>query len=772
LQEGKDLFPQVKELESALAKVFSESRRLGTVNESGFGRPTGAPHNRAKFRFSSDYFPNLSENFSKGLSFCIYVAPAQVRPELHTLIRRLFPSNREYDDDVAIVQLKKFSTLYKQGGELLWKHWRWCVSLETVGGYRSPESAPSLIDEAREWVQGEIKYNEEMTQSRARRWAKLDTLLPANAKRPEPLTLRQFLQDPTRYATMGSGRGLPRMEARVRQWGKDGWTEEDVKLKSSKWAGYLASDVDALERLARKREKQHNWMFIKPDEPAKIRSIVVGDQSTYLKMSFLDYFVQAALSGAEKLPLMWGDKQRRENIVQFARRAANRLLVKVPVDQSGFDFRVALILVLDVVSWLVDLAVRFGAGDDGIELGEALLYSLDGGVLEADGVEVPIERGVLSGWKWTALIDSLANFVQFEEIREAMGIPTTLIDTSWFFGDDVDAATRTEESAVALLRGYTAYGLDVNPSKSWISRTRDEFLRKVAENGDVRGYPARTVTGILYQRPGSRPPQASQRVQEQVESWAKLVSRGADESRVLGLMRAEIARIFNLSDSDAWDLLHSPRAVGGLGVTPYGSRWLGIRPTGPATSKPGFISAKVPLLRGLEASEDELNSVLDTVLSSQLEEPPMRVREYEVRKLNDGMRWAPRMLPTCMPLDGIYWNAPPRPRWRSWNNVYNMVVRERARASWRSVLTEVRNQTEVAKARSDLGSRCWLDWLRGSLESAPVSGWDETIAGAVAKSQAGRVWDRIKRWGVNRWRLYVEISTQAILAEQSRYLGS
>ena len=209
-----------------------------------------------------------------------------------------------------------------------------------------------------------------------------------------------------------------------------------------------------------------------------------------------------------------------------------------------------------------------------------------------------------------------------------------------------------------------------------------------------------------------------------------------------------------------------------MGVAPFGSRWLGLVPVGTGSRQPKILAVRSPLLAELGASEEEQARIVGEVLASQLAAPPMRVREYTVSTTKPDLRIGQDVLVSTQPTRGVLFPSPPTPKWKSYNNVYNMLVRIRARDDPDLVYKEVSNPSTVAQAKSALGKRVWYQWLAGSIQSAPVSEWNDAIAAPTADSQAGRVWKRIKRWGPQVFKLFVELSCHKILERASPFIGT
>jgi hypothetical protein len=676
-----------------------------------------------------------------------------------------------YGDVEALSLLSRVSDIYKKGGLELDAHWQWWVSLETAGGYRDPDTAPDLVEEARRWVGSTITYNPEM--ERRDLWPKyLDELLEHSTGdiREKP-SLDDFLLDVASYATAGSGRGLPTMEVDARVWDGSMYTEKQaMKLKRSKYSGYFASALPNLRKLALKRVKQRNGLFPKPDETKKIRTIVTGDQPTFLKQSYLDVIVGQRLAGNPYLPMTLGDSARATAMRRYASSTKGRDW-HMPIDQSAFDENVAMVLVLAIVSWLAALAYRLVPTDEVREIGDALFYAMDGGILfvEKAGektVEVEIKKGVLSGWKWTALIDSLANYVQFRDICTFLNMPWMELRPA-FFGDDGRLRIPHPEWAYALVKGYADYGLKVNPSKFFVSNYRDEFLRMVSQHGRVFGYPARTITGLLFYRPQSSPTAGIDQLIEQIDSWMRLISRGAPSWKVENFMIFEISRVLNISKEDARLVLHTPKALGGMGMYPYTRKeFVGIVPE-PERTGSRVLSAESPILQELGFTPRESGEYLTTLIGASLRERPARVRRFELRRSTPALidQYPP---PSYDATVGTALDRPPVARWRERNRAKRWLLWKREAYT----RNDFENPEIVEQMRQRLGKRSWREWLLGPLHVSPVTDRNDALTSMTTDAYAAHYWRRIPKIGVNLFKLLTEVvSASAIYHSQGPFIG-
>lgn len=754
-----------------LNKIFVLFGAVKNYQLSRYGpRPTSPP-SLPKLRFNGDAFHNVSNNFSKGFSWLMSVSEPSSATKIHSLLRRLFASSKLYDDDTVITLLKRVSAVYKKAGPMLAKRREWMIytNLETLGGYRDPKSLIDLDAEAEAWVGTEKIYNPKMVCSREVRFALLDDLVFMSKPSPTTnFTFKEFLSDPTRFATTGSGAGLPRLNAEVRAWYDNAMTTRDIKFKSSKWAGYLASTPEELLKIGLARTKQHNKMFIKPDELTKLRSIVTGDQETLLKMAYVGYYATADLNDCDALSLFWSDEKRAVRL-RAAALATKGDLWAMPIDQSAFDANVSTDMLLDAVRWLCSRAKMRMPSSEMAEVCEALVYALDGGTLEVDGGRVfEIKRGVLSGWLWTALLGSIINYLQFREISKAIGLSWADCFLPVFQGDDVAVRLRYVSDAAKLYFGYKDYGLDINPNKFFIAQDRDEFLRLVPQDGTTKGYLTRIGSGILWHRPASAMPDPVTEWKEQLDSWMRALSRSAVRDKVLRLIYGETQRIFNLSLEQAQALVHTPAAAGGGGFTPWASEWIAV--SSPPDTRPRVLSVSSRLLTSLNITDQA--SVVTTILGSQLPAPPASSRKFtmvSVPRIDFNLR-----LPVFDIVEEFKNIRSLRPLWKK---ELNTLVREAMIQDYLNKRQDVKildlldNPNPIWEQRAILGRRTWIDWLKGSFIVAPRTTINPVYVKMYTDYCLDAVWTKIKKITPKTMSILIEIATHRSISITNTFIG-
>lgn len=772
LVQGYELFPTAPWLRQRLSETKANVWRKASALRADVDlsmepqRPPSYESLRPKYPFNRDFFPNLSVAFSKGLTLYLTTMPDDVASKLRLFLNDFFSLSCTFPDSLVIPALKEVSTWYKKGGSMLDRDWRAFVSLETVGGYRDPAEAPDLVAEAKEWVGRTIEYNPLMSTDRASRFKMLDELFALGRNQISTvLSIDEFIADPSLYCTAGSGRGLPRLHAEALEWRNGEWQAGEVRLDSSKWAGFLAMTPAQIKELLLKKVKQRNRMFIKPDEREKIRSITVQDPPTYLKMSFVHFYLRQLLADNPKIPLYQSATMRAESAGQFASSTTGSAFVRMPIDQTSMDHNVSLSLILDIIAYFMSRMPNAEAR----QVAGLIYYALDGGWLEVEvagavAAVIEILCGVLSGWEMTALINSLASYIQFTEIARAVKIR---VASSEFFGDDVKAALMSTRDCVSLYAGYGAYGLTVNAKKFWISPDRDEFLRLVSERGVVRGYPARVITGLLWQRPRSQPQSGYAGLLQQSTSWLQLISRGGDPTKVAFHAAREVQRVLKVAPDVAEAILHTPKAFGGLGWYPYAARFCGVDLDAARTTAK-FLSIHLPLLDG-KLSPTQMTAYADEVLSATLTQAPTRARAFVI-KTAPALRYVGRLRPlpdvTVFPLP-----RPPSPAWKQCSSIDKWLAVYKAKLKDDSGLLELsKNGPWTLQMRSRLGRRVWIDWLGGQIWNAPASVVNDNIVAPLASGVAALTWNRMYRQGFVRWQFMVEMLTsQELLVRYQRY---
>jgi hypothetical protein len=235
--------------------------------------------------------------------------------------------------------------------------------------------------------------------------------------------------------------------------------------------------------------------IIQKRETGKVRLVIGSNIETYLKCHYLsEMYIDKFFMGND-LSTLW---MTSEQTTQFWESSTNLEGYAMPLDQSKFDQMQIVWCVMIIVKYLkrlIDKVDQYIIDMVEEELLKSYVYH--------DGKIFKWLNGLWSGQKWTALIGTIINIVtarMAERIAQEEGI---YVRRSWFCaqGDDDNFRFRDLTSCFAVYQAYLDMGYIVNPKKFYISRTRDEFLRKVIYKNEVTGYPARSITSLLWSNP-------------------------------------------------------------------------------------------------------------------------------------------------------------------------------------------------------------------------------------------------------------------------------
>nr|UFT26909.1 RNA-dependent RNA polymerase [Drosophila-associated totivirus 5] len=245
--------------------------------------------------------------------------------------------------------------------------------------------------------------------------------------------------------------------------------------------------------------------------------------------------------------------------------AAQPSTVGVPIDQSGFDHVPSGRVVFAFLDWLCDV----GAANDRerTEVAAVLKKRLRRGAVGYEGTWFSHRRGVLSGWKFTAILDTVINYAESLAIHASLGLDTPSDAHHCYQGDDCLLLEPGWGVAHAVAKRYTQV-LPVNSKKFFLDDGRTEYLRYVLSAGRRRGYPVRAVASTFvsqaWQSGGSFSPAAL------ASTWSILASRGMDSAKCLWHCCRDVAAFTRERISTVRDWMATPASLGGFGCVELG----------------------------------------------------------------------------------------------------------------------------------------------------------------------------------------------------------
>jgi hypothetical protein len=259
----------------------------------------------------------------------------------------------------------------------------------------------------------------------------------------------------------------------------------------------------------------------------------------------------------------------------------------LPGDYSEFDHRVSLKMIEIVTrclkEWLTRVGIEWDEVDEGIW--DEIIYRFNNSccVLEVSGQKTTIhcERGVLSGWRWTALLDTAINYGIYYIVKTQLGLALDLPegegifqdDSCCFQGDDAKLKLLRPRLAPLIIGFVNSMGFLMHPAKTWASTNRDEFLRLVFQPDGIRGYPARTVRPIFVANPNNEPPPPGiSRLRVLASNWVKLARRlGLGRDGIFDFMLRDLVKSSKqLSRKTIIEWLETPSSLGGFGLGQVG----------------------------------------------------------------------------------------------------------------------------------------------------------------------------------------------------------
>jgi hypothetical protein len=561
---------------------------------------------------------------------------------------------------------------------------------------------------------------------------------------------------------------------------RDGKTK---RARKSKWRTAFALTAGQTKAILRESRptalKQHNTA-IQKRETGKVRPVVNAGDEDYLRMLFISLWLETALDGHPKSTLFMSTEQL---IMLWERLSRNCLddTVKIPLDQSHFDWQANKRMIsrfLDVVARVIETYATERLKGELLHVLAAIRVSLVDlvGVLRVDigdiHKNIPIEKGIMSGWRWTALMDTVINWGELYAARQLVmrmgGIDPVIEAVAQ--GDDDQVRSPNYGTAAALAEAYTVMNFEVNPSKFFLSTERDEYLRQVAQPGVVAGYPIRGLTAVLWRNPVSKDPVAGiLRMGEQLKSWNLLIGRGGDPTQCLRMMKIDMSQGNGLSTDEVDRLLATPTCAGGLGLFPPGETWLSMSP-GRVDVHANIVETTV---KGLDSELKRWKSLgLDITkkeamqsLSSNLELSDARkeVAQGGVEEVTPWRQylWEPKATGVGIPLQARPNQNLPR---TLGSYALQRAVRDRDWDWIREVWLDptMRSVSDAIETRG--GRTVWVDWLLDKLpwKTPNVLGWSDLVPSVLYRRSLTAAWSRIV--GMNKF-TYRSVKKAALTAE-------
>ncbi|BBD50443.1 RNA-dependent RNA polymerase [Pythium polare RNA virus 1] len=336
-------------------------------------------------------------------------------------------------------------------------------------------------------------------------------------------------------------------------------------VKRAKAGGKLGKTLclsdQELVRLATERCGAQILPFRKEDEPVKTRVVFGYDTRSYLRCSYADAFLGDLNANGSWTPLGCSVADRAQQRIDIWTRLGGSAERAVSLDQSSFD--------LNQPKWAVRMAIEEVFNriidcchpelvEEVTKFKELELFAFD----EARVGDVCMwGRGVPSGHKWTALVDTLLNRGECLIAAELRGVE--VVRGLWQ-GDD-GLVFEKGKATMSWADAYDKLGLVVNAAKTWVDSTSCEFLHEFYSASGVRAFPARAFRSVCWDKPvmgASSFLSGTERLNSRLDVLLKCARRG------LYRMADEAVRMLTkrgLSAVHAKEVLCTSRNLGGLG---------------------------------------------------------------------------------------------------------------------------------------------------------------------------------------------------------------
>lgn len=473
---------------------LDKKKKIGRVSwEENYEKLSKWSKNRIRFHMTNSELIDVGDP-DRNIAYSLY------RESLIHAGKEYLITDYNLDHIAGDVKLcKQLGEYVKKKGEHETKDWRFLVNLERLNDFLPYKEEDDFVDDIKDWVQRKPFHswngNEDEWYERFEKTLK-DLLLRSGKKRPDKvMSVDEFIKNGDVWCTSGSGFEPESEKLKV----EDKYRDKIFDVKKNKWSVRWGLSNYKVKRLMFKRRKQI-CKAVQKSEPGKVRAVISSDLALYLKMSYVSTFLEKCLAGSN-LSTLWMTKEDRFKLWQSMGYDGTW---RMPLDQSEFDKNVSyrqIAIMLKVIRWYLDY---MNAPEDMIEIMDLIIYALDGGYVIIGGHKIPILNGILSGWRWTALLDTLVNLVEVLMAQQWVHENSNIkIDFKGLNaqGDDDWFKFRYRREAIAMWLAYESFGLDVNPGKFFLSKTRDEYLRRVLDNDVITGYPARSVTSICFRNP-------------------------------------------------------------------------------------------------------------------------------------------------------------------------------------------------------------------------------------------------------------------------------
>lgn len=316
--------------------------------------------------------------------------------------------------------------------------------------------------------------------------------------------------------------------------------------------------------------------FLKKDEASKARVVIAYCLWSYIRCSYLESFIN--LDGIDIWSTLGADPRKKQYTRSCINDAIKRGQYLLCVDQSAFDQHQPRSLILYALRYLFKRIVDVNPQAQVVV--DAELRSLDNVWLIVDpqtGEKRPWARGLLSGYKFTALLGSILNQAEFLTVCDRCGYSPS---GGFYQGDDAVSWFSSPIDKDKICCEYTKLGFLVNPLKTWYSDKATEFLREIYFEDNTYGVPSRCALSLIFSKPKPHKPQPDHWFVRNINTILKAKRRGLEVDQLgLDYTYKYLKEHYHVSPLPrnlkilCYYYLATPAAFGGVGLYPYNPKY-------------------------------------------------------------------------------------------------------------------------------------------------------------------------------------------------------
>ncbi len=515
----RNLVPESLLIEDILRQTIRSlaGSNRSTVNTNRWGNPQ---HDQLFKLAGVRRIKSLTDQpfvFKICFSLLVQFAPFNTKSHLVKFISWL----KEDNIDLNLIEVDEYRAIMKEQ-TLKVKHansrldskadWYWYADWDQFCGYNM--AVPLTMDEVQikvdEWCRGEIERPLVITEYGNLDYYRLyhskceDILYFLESATGDCMDFQRWVLRTPLWVTTGSSRGL-----KVSVF--DNVTKQSVASKNSK--SVLPQFFDSLDianyMVGKSTPDDDTYSVAEKIEPGqKKRLIISAPWIQQLRMAYVDTYISKLLPRLNRYTTLFMNSER---IFQFY----NEIIVSckdptnihLPLDVDGFDHSVTekeVKIIFDVMigmisrsklsnSWRLQLMLDIAKDS---WFGKEVMFNKN---------EIATwDHGMPSGVKWTSFFDTLIGIIRFEVCcamlsRTKLGKPNVF--KSCFQGDDMLLILKRRVDIVRIIKWYNDIGVKVSPVKNFISKTHDEFLRKIYFKDGMSGYISRRLVKLAIRDP-------------------------------------------------------------------------------------------------------------------------------------------------------------------------------------------------------------------------------------------------------------------------------